>query len=69
MNKIYNMMLGVGSIFVIMPSQQPENYSRFIITETDEERMGNVWKQVGKDITTATEQFTHEYNSTTGSSR
>ena len=69
MNKIHNIMLGVGSIFVIMPSQQPEDYSRFIITETDEERMGNVWEQVGKDIKTATEQFTHENNSILKSSR
>ena len=64
MNKIYNIVVGIGSILSIMPSYQPEDYSRFMPTETDEERMGQIWEQVGNDIKTATEQFSSEYNIT-----
>lgn len=64
MDKIYNIVVGIGSILSIMPSSQPEDYSRFMPTETDVERMEQIWGQVGTDIKTATEQFSSDYNIT-----
>ncbi len=62
MGKTHNIIIGIGSILSIMPSSQPEDYSRFMPTETDAERMENIWAQVGSDIKTATEQFSSDYN-------
>ncbi len=64
MGKIHNIIIGIGSILSIMPSSQPDDYSRFMPTETDTERMENIWAQVGSDIKTATEQFSSDYNIT-----
>jgi hypothetical protein len=64
MDKIYNIVIGIGSILSIMPSSQPEDYSRFMPAGTDAERMGEIWEQVGNDIKTATEQFSSDHNIT-----
>lgn len=57
-----NILEGVGSILSIMPPSQVIDYFRFVPNETDEERLADIWLQVGDDIRKATEQYSNEHD-------
>jgi len=59
-DSLKNILRGIGSLLVIMPSTPAPNYSRFLPQGTPEERLRSVWEQVGKDISTAMEHQSHE---------
>lgn len=56
-NSTKNMLRGIGSLLVIMPTTQATDYSRFMPQGTAAERIEASWNRVGDSLRTAMGQY------------
>ena len=61
-DKTRNFIKGMGSTLDIMPARRNVDLSRFVLTQTSNERMVEVWRKVGDDIRAAMGQFDNGKN-------
>ena len=65
------MLRGAGSILDIYPDPDPDRYLRLVPARpvgSTEERLGDIWRRVGKRISDAAERVHHESESESESS-
>ncbi len=55
-----NILKGVGSILDIAPADSASRYSRYIPTDSPQERARKTWVRVGESIGRAMGDFEHE---------